>query len=188
MTTNVRALFWHHLYPREIGMTLAARILAIVISSISASSYAANAWHVNAASCVADARAIQDDLYIGTSGTIKFGTGKIGDIVLYCPVSFSLDFTPQRVALLYYDDDHTDGNHVTVQFIKMDAPTGAITVLATADSNRGRVSTGGRADITGASFRGETFDQLRFAYYFRIDIRRTSPTANEVVYTVSLFH
>ena len=171
-------------------MINAARIRAtirtiIAISTISANSYAAGVWVVNAASCTADAGSIQNDLYIGTGGTIKFASGKVGDIVLYCPVA-NLGFTPNRVMLTHYDDTTASGNHVTVQFIKMAKSTGLITSIATADSDRARLSKDGNAEIAGALF-NITYDPIRFAYYLRIDIVRSSPTANEIVYCVTLF-
>ena len=108
-------------------------------------SYAANEWNVNGTSCVADAGSIQGNLYIGTGGTVKFANGKTGNIVLYCPVSYNLGFTPSVLGLTYYDDTAAAGNHVTVQLIKMAMDTGAITSILTVDSNNGPVSTNGRA-------------------------------------------
>jgi hypothetical protein len=74
-------------------MIKGALAIAIGISAISATSYAASEWNVNGTSCVADAGSIRGNLYIGTGGTIKFASGQTGDIVLYCPVSFNLGFT-----------------------------------------------------------------------------------------------
>jgi hypothetical protein len=168
-------------------MTKAAFAFAmtIVVSAISATSYGANFWNVNGTSCVADAGTIRDGLYLGTGGTVKFASGKTGDIVLYCPVSFKLDFKPSIVGLTYYDDSPSADHHVTVQLIKMAIDTGAITRLVTADSNRGPVSSGGKANHTAQEFT-DTYDPKNFAYYLRIDVIRKSPTANVTVYSVSL--
>src|SRR6266436_5038766 len=116
-------------------MIKAALALALGISAISATSYATSEWNVNGTSCVADAGAIRNNLYLGTGGTVKFASGKTGDIVLYCPVSFKLGFTPSVLGLLYYDDTRAAGNHVTVQLIKMAMDTGALTSIVTIDSN-----------------------------------------------------
>jgi hypothetical protein len=159
--------------------------IAIGLSALSATAYATNEWNVNGASCVADAGSIRNNLYIGTGGTVKFAGGKTGDIVLYCPVSFKLGFTPSILGLLYYDDATAPGNHVTVQLIKMAMDTGAITSILTVDSNTGAVSTNGKASHTIHEFT-DTYDPTNFAYYLRIDVVRNSTIANETVYGVVL--
>jgi hypothetical protein len=162
-------------------------ILAISIGlwAIPAPLYATSEWNVNATSCVADAGSIRDNLYIGTGGTIKFASGKTGDIVLYCPVSFKLGFTPSILGLTYYDDTSAPGNHVTVQLIKMEMDTGAITSIITVDSEHGPVSKDGKASLTAHEFT-DTYDPTHFAYYLRIDVIRNSTTANETVYGLAL--
>jgi hypothetical protein len=170
---------------RRWEMNKAALAIAIGISAISTTSYAFSQWNVNGTSCVADAGSIQNNLYIGTGGTVKFASGKTGDIVLYCPVSANLGFTPSLLGLTYYDDTSAPGNHVTVQLIKMDMGTGGITSIVTIDSNNGSVSANGKASLTGHEFE-DTFDPKNFAYYLRIDVVRNSRTANETVYGVAL--
>jgi hypothetical protein len=132
----------------------------------------------------ADSGTIRDGLYLGTGGTVKFASGKTGDIVLYCSLA-SLDFAPSILGLLYYDDSSAAGNHVTVQLIKMAMDTGAITTIVTVDSDTGPVSSQGKANHTVHDFRDQ-YDPKNFAYYLRIDIIRNSPTANETVYGVAL--
>jgi len=166
-------------------MIKAALALAIGISAISTASYATNQWNVNATSCVADAGSIQGNLYIGTGGTVKFANGKTGDIVLYCPVSFKLGFTPSIIGLVYYDDSSSSGNHVTAQLIKMAMDTGAITSIITIDSDKGPGTSQGKAAHVAHEFTN-TYDPVNFAYYIRIDVIRNSPTANETVYGVAL--
>jgi hypothetical protein len=166
-------------------MNKAALAIAIGISTVSTTSYAFNQWNVNGTSCVADAGSIQNNLYLGTGGTVKFASGKIGDIVLYCPVSANLGFTPSVLGLTYYDDTSAAGNHVTVQLIKMDMGTGGIASIVTVDSNNGSVTANGKASLTGHEF-NDTFDPKNFAYYLRIDVIRNSRNANETVYGVAL--
>jgi hypothetical protein len=166
-------------------MIKTALALAIGISVISAPARATNEWNVNGTSCVADAGSIRNNLNLGTAGTVKFASGKTGDIVLYCPVSFKLGFTPSVLGLTYYDDTRTPGNHVTVQLIKMAMDTGAITSIVTIDSNNGPVSANGKASLAAHEFTN-TYDPVNFAYYLRIDIIRNSTTANETVYGVAL--
>jgi len=165
-------------------MIKTALAIAIGILAISATSYAYNEWNVNGTSCVADAGSIRDNLYIGTGGTVKFATGKTGNIVLYCAVP-NLGFTPSVLGLLYYDDTSATGNHVTVQLIKMAMDTGAIASIITVDSNNGPVSSQGKASHVAHEFT-DTYDPKNFAYYLRIDITRNSATANETVYGVAL--
>jgi hypothetical protein len=159
--------------------------IAIGLWAFPATLYATSEWNVNGTSCVADAGSIRDNLYIGTGGTVKFASGKTGDIVLYCPVSYNLGFTPSVLGLTYYDDTSARGNHVTVQFIKMALDTGAITSIVTVDSNHGPVSTHGKASLTAHEFT-DTYDPTHFAYYLRVDVIRNSTTANETVYGVAL--
>lgn len=159
--------------------------VAAAICTFPGISHATNEWNVNAASCVADAASIRNNLYIGTGGTVKFAPGKTGDIVLYCPVSYNLGFTPSIVGMTFYDDTSAAGNHVTVQLIKMEIDTGTITSLVTADSKPGPVSKNGNASRVAHEFT-DKYDPTNFAYYLRIDIVRNSPTANETVYGVAL--
>jgi hypothetical protein len=166
-------------------MIRTALALAIGISVISTASYATNEWNVNATSCVADAGTIQKGLYLGTGGTVKFASGKTGDIVLYCPVSFKLPFTPSIIGLVYYDDSPAAGNHVTVQLIKMAMDTGLITSIVTIDSDKGPGTSQGKANHVAHEFT-DTYDPTNFAYYIRIDVIRNSLTANETVYGVAL--
>jgi hypothetical protein len=167
------------------------KMLKLVLSVVAAVcafpgiSHATNEWNVNAASCVADAASIRGNLYIGTGGTIKFAPGKVGDIVLYCPVSFNLGFTPSIVGLTYYDDTSAAGNHVTVQLIKMEMEMGTITSIVTADSNSGALSKNGKGSGVVHEFT-DKYDPVNCAYYLRIDIIRNSPTANETAFGVAL--
>ena len=166
-------------------MIKAALAIAIGISAISATSYGTNEWSVNATSCVPDAGTIQKNLHLGTGGTVKFASGKTGDIVLYCPVSFKLGFTPSILGFVYYDDTSAAGNHVTVGLIKMVMDTGLITSIVTVDSDSGPVSSGGNANHVAHEF-ADTYDPTHFAYYLRIDVIRKSTTANETIYGVAL--
>ncbi len=165
-------------------MIKAALAIAIGISAMSATSFAINEWNVNATSCVPDAGSIQNNLYIGTGGTVKFASGKTGDIVLYCPV-FKLGFTPNLLGFVFYDDTSTPGNHVTVQLIKMVMDAGTITSLVTVDSDTTPKTSNGKASHTIQEFT-DKYDPTNFAYYLRIDVIRNSPTANETIYGVVL--
>ena len=78
--------------------------------------YAFEQWSMNGTSCTPDAGSIQNNLYIGTAGTVKFAPGKIGNIVLYCPVP-TLSWTPTSIAIQYYDDSAAPGNHVTAPVV-----------------------------------------------------------------------
>jgi len=165
--------------------TMLAFATAIAISTMSSTAHAANFWNVNATSCVPDSASIQGNLYIGTGGTVKFAPGKTGNIVLYCPVSFKLHFKPDVIGITYYDDTSSPGNHVSVQLIKMEIGTGAITSIVTAHSKGRPVSTQGKAGSSAQEFK-DTYNPNDFAYYLRIDLVRNSPTANEIVYCASL--
>jgi len=161
-----------------------ALAIAIGLSAIPGTSYAYSEWNINATSCVADAGSIQNNLYIGTGGTIKFASGKTGDIVLYCPVP-NLGFMPSVLGLTYYDDAATRGSHVTAQLIKMEIGSGALFPIVTIDSDGGAVTAQGAAGTVGHEFT-DNYEPKTFAYYIRIDIIRNTPTANETVYSVSL--
>ena len=160
-------------------------MLSIGLLAMCGTSFATNEWNVNGTSCVADASSIQGNLYLGTGGTVKFASGKTGDIILYCPVSFKLGFTPSILGLVYYDDTSAPGNRVTVQLIKMEVDTGAITSIVTVDSDPGPVSANGKANHIAHEFH-DNYDPTNFAYYLRIDIYRNSLKANETVYDVAL--
>jgi hypothetical protein len=165
-------------------MIKAALAIAIGISAMSATSYALNAYNVNATSCAADAGSIRNNLYIGTGGTVKFASGETGNIVLYCPV-FTLGFTPRLLGFAFYDDTSVPGNHVTVQLMKMAADGSELTSIVTVDSDKASVTANGKASHTAHEFTDQ-YDPINCAYYIRIDIARNSPTANEIIYSVTL--
>ena len=167
-------------------MTKIALALAVGILALSGTVHGYEEWNVNATSCVADAGSIQNNLYIGTGGTVKFASGKTGDIILYCHVP-NLTFVPTTFGITYYDDTPARGNHVTAQLIKMDMFTGLITRIVTIDSDNGFVSTGGNANTVGHEF-VDSYDPKNFAYYIRIDIVRNSTVANETLYAVGLLN
>ena len=158
--------------------------IALALAALSSTSLAYDQWNVNGASCIADAASINNQLYLGTGGTVKFAAGKTGDIVLYCPVT-SLGFTPTLLGLTYYDDSRATGNHVVAQLIKMDISTGLITPVVKVDSDSGEVSKNGKANLVPHTF-VDTYDPKNYAYYIRIDIVRNTPTANETVFAVAL--
>jgi len=163
-----------------------ALVIAAGIFTISMRSYAFDQWNVTGTSCVADAASIRDSLYVGTGGTVKFAAQKVGNIVLYCPVAFNLGFKPTVLGMTYYDDTAAVGNHVSVQFIKMEIGTGALTKIVTIDSDiAASITSHGNASLIGQEFE-DAYDPKNFAYYSRIDIIRNSPTANETIYAVSL--
>jgi len=161
--------------------------IAIMVAAVSATSYAKNQWNINAASCVADAGSIRDSLYLGTAGTIKFASGKTGDIILYCPVP-NLAFRPALLLLDFLDDvpRKDSRNGVTAQLIKMSMLDGSIRSIVTIFSNNAQTPTNqGKASQTGMSF-SDSYDPINFAYYIRIDIMRSSATTNEIAYAVAL--
>jgi hypothetical protein len=161
--------------------------IAVVIAGISATSYAKQQWNINATSCVADAGTIRDSLYLGTGGTIKFASGKTGNIILYCPVP-RLDFKPALLVLDFLDDvpRKDSRNGVTAQLIKMSMLDGSIRPVITVFSNNAQTPTNqGKASVTGMSF-NDSYDPINFAYYIRIDIMRSSATTNEIAYAVGL--
>jgi hypothetical protein len=164
--------------------------LAIVATSFFGSkAYAFEQWSMNATSCTADAGSIRDNLYIGTAGTVKFASNKVGNIILYCPVP-TLNWTPNSIAIQYYDDSPTAGNHVTAQFIKMSlgnaTGAGLIRSIATVDSDvLAAPTTGGNSKGTIRTF-SHAYDPKGNSYYIRVDISRNNPAANETIYAVVL--
>ena len=151
--------------------------------------YAFEQWSMNATSCTPDAASIRNNLYIGTAGTVKFAPGKVGKIVLYCPVP-TLSWTPRSIAIQYYDDTAAPGNHVTAQFIKMSlgnaTGSGLIQSLVTVDSDVLAVpTTGGNSKGSIRTF-VHAYEPKFNAYYIRVDIDRNNTTANETIYAVIL--
>jgi hypothetical protein len=150
---------------------------------------AAELWSMNGTSCTPDAGSIRNSLYLGTAGTVKFASGKVGNIVLYCPVP-TLGWTPTSIAIQYYDDTATPGNHVTAQFIEMSlgnaTGSGLIRSVATVDSDvLAGSTTGGNSKGAIRTFT-HAYEPKGNAYYIRVDIFRTNATANETVYAVIL--
>jgi hypothetical protein len=174
------------------AMNTAKVVIALAIGATSflgSGAYAAELWSMNATSCTPDAGSIRSNLYIGTAGTVKFATGKVGDIIVYCPVP-TLSWTPTSIAIQYYDDTAAPGNHVTAQLIEMSlgnaAGAGLIKSVATVDSDvLAGPTSGGNSKGTIKTF-SHAYQPKGNAYYIRVDIFRSSPTANETVYAVIL--
>jgi len=149
--------------------------------------YAFDQWSMNATSCTPDAGSIRDNLYIGTAGTVKFAPGKVGNIILYCPVP-TLSWTPTSIAIQYYDDTAAPGNHVTAQFIEMSlgnaTGAGLIKSVATVDSDPA-TTTGGNSKGAIKTF-VHAYEPKSNAYYIRVDVSRTNANANETIYAVVL--
>ena len=166
--------------------------IALAIGSTSffgCGAYAFEQWSMNGTSCTPDAGSIQNNLYIGTAGTVKFAPGKIGNIVLYCPVP-TLSWTPTSIAIQYYDDSAAPGNHATAQFIEMSlgnaSGAGLIKSVATVDSDvLAGPTTGGNSKGAISTF-SHAYDPKFFAYYIRVDITRNNAAANETIYAVVL--
>lgn len=177
---------------KNMNMIKVAIALAIGATSFFGSGAYANAfeqWSMNGTSCTPDAKSIRDDLYIGTAGTVKFAPGKVGNIVLYCPVP-TLSWTPTSIAIQYYDDTAAQGNHVTAQFIEMAlgnaTGAGLIKSIVTVDSNvLAAPTTGGNSKGTIHTF-SHAYEPKFNAYYIRVDITRNNAAANETIYAVVL--
>jgi hypothetical protein len=172
------------------NMVKAAMLLAITATSFfyGSGAYASEQWGMNATSCTPDAASIRNNLYIGTAGTVKFAAGKVGDIVVYCPVP-TLTWTPTSLAIQYYDDSSARGNHVTAQLIEMSLGnangSGLISSVVTVDSDTAGSTAGGNAKGAIHTF-VHTYDPKGNVYYIRVDISRNAPAANETIYAVVL--
>jgi hypothetical protein len=160
--------------------------LTAILLALAATTAYASGYNVNGTSCVADAGSVENGLYHGTGGTLDFAAGKTGDIVLYCPIP-RLDFSPDFIAFLFYDD--TGGalnlNFVQVQYIKMSNTTGAITSVATKSSDSVGTTSGGVPGDIGTTIT-DTYDPDAFAYYVRVDIARNNTTSEEKIYLVDV--
>jgi hypothetical protein len=169
-----------------------AIVLAIGVTSFFGSgsgAYAFEQWSMNATSCTPDAASIRNNLYIGTAGTVKFAAGKVGNIVLYCPVP-TLSWKPRSIAIQYYDDTAARGNHVTAQFIEMSLGnaigSGLIRSVVTVDSDvLAAPTTGGNSKGNIRTF-VHSYEPKGNAYYIRVDIARNNIAANETIYAVVL--
>jgi hypothetical protein len=165
--------------------------IALAIGSTSlfgGGAHAFEQWSMNGTSCTPDAASIRNSLYLGTAGTVKFSPGKIGNIVLYCPVP-TLSWTPTSLAIQYYDDSAARGNHVTAQFIEMSlgnaGGAGLIKSVAIIDSDVAGPTTGGNSRGVISTF-SHAYEPKGNAYYIRVDITRNNPAANETIYAVIL--
>ena len=171
------------------------RIIVVLALAIGATffcgsrAYAFEQWSMNATSCTADIGSIRDSLYLGTGGTVKFASGKVGNIILYCPVP-TLSWTPRSIAIQYYDDTAAAGNHVTAQFIRMSlgnaVGSGLIQSVATVDSDVLATPTSGGNSKGNIRTFNHAYDPKGNAYYIRVDVSRNNLSANETIYAVVL--
>jgi len=174
---------------KRMNMIKLAIVLAMGATSfLGSGAYAFEQWSMNATSCTPDAGSIRNNLYIGTAGTVKFAPGKVGNIVLYCPVP-TLSWTPTSIAIQFYDDTAAPGNHVTAQFIEMSLGdaigAGLIKSVVPVDSDVPGPTTGGNSKGAIRTFI-HAYEPKGNAYYIRVDIARNNSAANETIYAVIL--
>lgn len=165
-------------------------ILSFLALASKEASAATTYWSMVAAGCTPGDPAIQNNRYQIQSGHVAHAGTNVDVISLYCPVTaldpgeVAASGEPTQVTMTFQDESTSVGDNITAQLIRMTRTSGALTTIATLDSD----STDGMG--TGvqkqAASYTHTFDFTTYVYYVRIDIDRAGTSATPVAYFVSL--
>lgn len=155
-----------------IGMWIAACLLLSITSNASA-----NEFDMTGASCIPGDPAVTNNRYLVTGGTVKHKSTNTDLITLYCGIPTTIT-SPSHIELLYSSTANNATTLVKMQYIKMSKTTGAITSVATANSQSG--VNNGTPQLQNVSF-SDTYSPSSFIYYVRVDLQRSS-SANVVIF------
>ena len=148
-------------------------------------------WAVVGAGCVPTGQTASGVGTFNSAGDTGFPAGRIGEIIVTCPVSQSI-MTAATLGMTYRD---TDGSGNAVRLIaalrQKDRSNGAVsTVLNTqVDSNAFPAVNGysrQAVQVGPACQRTFAFDHARFAYYVQVNIRKTSTASQALLASVDL--
>jgi hypothetical protein len=165
-------------------------VLGASVNDVSAQ---VNTWSIVGAGCVPTGQTSAGALTFNSAGDVSFATGKIGEIIVTCPVP---DFIDSAVGMtVVYRDSDGAGTLVNVQanLRKKDLLTGqASNAGAIFNSDSGPVSgTAGYAVagvLLGNPCNGNLFhfDHNRYAYYVQINMKRSNTAQGAIFGSVKL--
>ena len=136
-----------------------------------------------AATCVPDGTN-PPTLYLTTEGTVmNKPPTQTGLISLYCPLTKPIT-APRHLDLLYFSTENDPSTFVRASYFKMSKSTGAIGLIAIANSHNG-VNDDQSAHIVTASF-SDSYDTSAYVYFVRIDLRRRNIDQVAIAYRVTL--
>lgn len=170
--------------------SLIAAAVGILTSAASASAFAATTWATVGAGCVPTGQTSHAHLHFQTAGRTGFATGKVGEIVLTCPITAPLS-AASRLYLYYIDSDGAgSGASVSAVLRRVDRASGAVTSvplwnegltqqIASLTSNlQGPATTWSHISRPMGQFHfggvSHSFAFDGYFYYVQINMRRTS--------------
>lgn len=136
----------------------------------------AYAWSSVGAGCVPTGQTSQLGVHFNTAGRTKFSAGKVGEIILTCPVTGDV-MNANLLSLSYLD---ADGMGTAAQIVatlrRMDRSTGSVASIRTLDSNLDSSVSFGEisAKIDSAGCGHYAFDHNRYYYYVQVNMLRSS--------------
>jgi hypothetical protein len=162
-------------------------IMAIVfLVGVAGTSNAATfLWESSAAGCIPGDPAIQEDLYLVTSGSVsETGTGLV---TLYCPVNPKLMITSglnaSILTLTYRLSNPTGSASITAQLWKQNSSTGALAAVTGL-----LAGTNGSNKVTLMFTYSFNFGNANEVYYVRVNLNRSSTSDITTLYGVALDH
>lgn len=160
-----------------------ATLLAIVSFAGSNTAHAAGTyWSAAAATCVPGDPAIQSDRYLVQAGKVQHTASSVDLVTLYCPVERNTGADdPNRLYMTWNDSSSAPGANVKAQLIRMSKTTGALTTIATLDSN-----SSGTGLIYGSVGFTEALNWGQNYYYVRVDLDRNNTSEIEQFFGVEL--
>ena len=169
--------------------TMAISLFAMLCASTAA---AQTSYSVVGAGCVPTGQTSAAQTHFDTAGDVAFAAGKVGEIIVTCPVPQSL-ISATKLSVTFRDTDGRDAAaRVSASLRQKDLLTARASNVGTAkvDSNL-QDATSSYASMTaniGTSGCGEfTFDHSRFAYYVQVNLKRTNASAQAILASVRLW-
>jgi hypothetical protein len=160
---------------KKSAVLLATMATVVSLSALPTPALAiAPVWATVGAGCVPTGQTSQFDLHFQTAGRTNFNIARIGQIILTCPITARLAAV-NGLRLLYADPDGTGtGARVVAALRKMHRLTGAVSTVASVDSNTFEQTAFGTAGANLNGCNNYIFDQDQYHYYVQINMTRNS--------------
>lgn len=169
------------MFPRLTFVAVTVSIMSTLVFATATPAWASR-WNAAAAGCVVTDIAIAADRYVNTAGGIKFKGTSTGQIVATCSVPENLG-TVVGLGMTYQDPDATQtGASVSAQLRRSTKSTGAITTIATINSN----------NLTGTALQyrfitlSHSMNSNDFWYYIQLHLNRNTSSLDPSIRGVDL--
>ena len=139
-------------------------------------------YHIAGISCVPSSQTIDAQTHVTQAGNVRFDTGKVGIVTMFCPIPFEASFKAEVVGLtvLLRDGDGLGANVVSVNLRRLQRSNGSISNHQNAQLNSNRdCSEPNDVNWKECAIRfPDDLDFKRFYYFFQVTLRRSNPSVN----------